>query len=751
MRNRIFFGRYVQCVVLLLSLALVGTVLTGPTFAYIVTQTSSLINTFISGLESEGGIIIRKTVAHPFGEAYAIPDHIAFDFRVELGEQYADKTVNTTRGSLTADSNGDIIVTVKPDESVGIHEITAGTTVTVTELQQYPGFTVADGNISQTVTVIARENTPVHFFNTYTPAPVPNVNLNVTGVKNLEGRPWQEGDTFTFRLDCRYLEDENSQWTQLGTASVTYDPDHEAFNRFDLTQLVQSVDYSRSGVYAFRVSETEGSIGGITYDELVGYFDVLVGDGDMDGYLELRQVTGTAGTEVVWDEARKTHYVTVTFSNRYAPNGSAAVSIPILKTVQDRSSQNKSAAGFTFELYTPEGQLVRTSEPTSAAGETGLRLVYDAAQAGQTFTYILKETGGGTVADAMIYDARSHTIHVSVTDNLDGTVSAQANVTGLNFVNIYDPQDATVQLTGTKTLDGRALREGEFAFDLYQADAGFLTADDAQPILTALNGGDGSFSFEPLVYSQVGTYYYVVREDASAALGGVSYDDTVYHLTVTVTDENGILTAQTAITGISGAPAELLYHNTYSPIAAVLRLGGTKVLEGAPLTQGQFHFKLFAANENFAPEGQAQQTAANTAQGDFSFEELTYEQEGTYRYIIREEIVKRLEDVIYDDTVYGVTVTVTDDGNGALVATTDIIRIGGNSTDEIVFENVYMPQQPEDPTEPDHPTKPEKPDVPKVPGTDHPESPGPYIVMFVLCTALLVMLLLWEKYGWRYK
>lgn len=748
MRNRLFFNRYLRCAVLLLSLALVGTVLTEPTFAYIVTRTSTLINTFISGFAPEGDIIIRKTVEHPFGDSYVIPENIGFGFRVELGEEYAGKTVSTTQGSQTADSSGNIIVTVKPGESVGIREIIAGTSVTVTELSQSPGFAVSGGKDTQTVTVTAREDTTVRFVNTYTPAPVPDVNMEVTGVKTLEGRPWQEGDTFTFRLEHRYLGEENSQWTELGTASVTYDPTVEGFNCFDLTELVQSVDYNQIGTYSFRVSEIEGVIGGITYDELTSYFDVQVSDVKMDGYLEFSHVTGTAGAEAFWDDARTTYCVKMTFSNHYAPTGSAAVNIPIRKTVKDLSGQSHTAQGFTFELYTLEGQLLQTSEPTSASGETGLRLVYEAAQAGQTFTYIVKETGSGTVEGAMTYDATEHTVHVTVRDNLDGTISAEADVQELCFVNVYDPQNAAVFFEGTKTLEGRDLREGEFTFQLYPADSGFVTAQDVQPAFTATNSADGSFSFGPLIYDQVGTYYYLVREDASAPIRGIGYDDSVYHLTVTVTDENGVLTAQTNVTTPDGQPSELRYHNTYHPIAALLQLGGQKVLQGAPLAQGQFHFKLFAANESFEPQGQELQTVTNTAEGSFMFEPLIYEQTGTYRYIIREEIVKRVEGVIYDDTVYAVTVTVTDDGSGALLAQTDIIRIGGGTTDEIVFENVYAPQNPTEP--PDDPTEPDDSDDPESPKTDHPQPVAAYIIMITLSVVLLVMLILWDKYGWRY-
>lgn len=746
MRSRMFYRQFVRCVVVLLLMALLSSTMAGPTLAFIVTQTSTLINTFISGLAPEGGIIIRKTVEHPFGEHYEIPEHIGFGFRVDLGVEYAGKEVITSKGVQTADSSGSITVNVKPGESVAIREILAGTLVTVTELTPSFGFAVADGITTKTVVVAPRTDTTVHFVNTYTPSPVSNKNLEVTGIKNLEGRPWQDGDTFTFRLEHRYLDDATSQWTEVGTASVSYNSAIERFNCFDLTQLVHSVDYSRIGTYSFRVSEIEGVIGGVTYDELISYFDVQVTDADMDGYLEFAKVTGAAGAEVLWDESRATHCVTVTFSNHYAPAGSAAASIPIRKTVEDRSGQTRTAEGFTFELYTLEGQLLQTSKATSAAGETSLRMVYEASQAGQVFSYIVKETGAGTVNGAMHYDDKAYVFHVTVKDNLDGTISAETDLGELSFVNIYDPQDAQIQLQGAKTLEGRGLREGEFTFQLYQTNADFTTEQDAQPLSVVVNTVEGGFSFEPLTYDQIGTYYYIVREDASAALPGITYDDTVYRLTVTVTDENGVLTANTAITDADGQTADLTYRNVYRPVAALLQLGGKKILQGAQLTSGQFHFTLFAADENFNAHEQALKTTTNAADGSFRFEQLVYEQTGTYYYIIREEIVDPIEDMIYDDTIYAVTVTVTDDGNGALLAQTDISRIGGGAADEIVFENVYLP---DDPTPPDPP--PDKPEDPEPPKTDNPQTLAPYFIMIGLSLLLLYMLISWDKDNRRYK
>lgn len=751
MRSRIFLGRYIQCIVLLLCLALIGHIVAAPTLAYVMTQTPSFINTFISGLSPEGGLIICKTVEHPFGEAYQVPDDLQFNFRVELGEEYADKAVVTSQGDLMADSNGELLVTLGAGESVMLSEILAGTNVTVTELQQSPGFAVSDGSVSKSALIVAKTNATIHFVNTYVPAAVSDVNLSLTGIKNLEGRPWIEGDTFTFRLEYRCLAEDNSQWTDLGTASVTYDPAVENFNLFDMTELIRSVEYSHWGIYAFRLSETEGSIGGVTYDPLISYFDVLVHDADMDGFLELQQVTGTSGATVTYDSVTNQYAVAVEFNNTYAPFGSSAVDIPIFKTLHDLSGLNRTAEGFTFELYTPDGMLLQTSEPTNAAGETSLRLVYEASQAGQSFTYILKETGSGTTVDGMQYSQTEYTVHVNVIDNMDGTVTALLNATDMLFENIYDPQDAQMQLGGNKVLNGRPLRDGEFAFDLYQTDASFMIADGVLPLLSTVNALDGTFFFEPLIYDQVGTFHYVVLEDAIAALGGIIYDDTVYHVTVSVTDENGILTATSQITNISGETAELNFVNRYAPLPYVTRLCGKKLFEGGTLSEGMFDFKIYEADNVFAPQGQAIGSVKNDAEGNFTFPDLSFETSGVYYYVVREEVIKRLENVIYDDTVYGIMVTVTDDGNGALAAQTVITCIGGETTNEIVFENVYVPQLPPDgPDEPDKPDQPDKPGKPDEPAGTNDSTGAPFIIMIALCVLLLIMVLVFDLKGCRY-
>lgn len=713
---------YLKCIALLLSVVLVFLIAAVPTLSFIVTQTTSLINTFISGLTPEGNLVIRKIIEHPFGESYTLPEELQFMFWVELGAEFADQTLETSQGFKKADGNGAFSVQVKPDSTVTVRGIPAGTEVTVREIQISSGFQVKDGVDSQTVTIVAREAVVVSFVNTYTPSAVSAVNLTVDGIKNLEGRDWQDGDAYTFRLDYRFVESQSTPWEELGQQTVTYDSANPDFNRFDFTELVQSMNFDRPGTYAFRVSEVAGSIGGIAYDDAISYFDVLVGDADMDGELEIQDVTGSTNTVITEDETEHIYHVSVSFLNSYAPDGSAEVVIPIVKKLDDLSGQNKLPSGFAFELYDENGVLVKISDVTSAAGETSIKLVYDAESVGQTYTYTLKEMDYGQSNDGMFYDENEYLIQVSIIDNLDGTISAVTDVTEITFINVYDPQDTVAEISGTKHLTGRKMKEGEFTFNLYVADADFTIE---QLVYTAVNDADGNFCFEELSFDRVGTYYYVIQEDASAELGGVIYDDTSYFVTVQVADENGHLTAVWSVTNIYGDDVQISFYNTYHPMGVFLELAGKKILHDMELTEGMFHFSLYETDEYYTIAGKEIHRVSNELDGTFAFPDLFYSNAGNYHYIVVEDDSQPIENITYDDTVYCLSVAVTDDGNGQLVADLTITE-QGNGVDDIVFENTYTPEPTDPPTEPtDPPTEPTDPpteptDPPTEPPTEKP-------------------------------
>ena len=104
------------------------------------------------------------------------------------------------------------------------------------------------------------------------------------------------------------------------------------------------------------------------------------------------------------------------------------------------------------------------------------------------------------------------------------------------------------------------------------------------------------------------------------------------------------------------------------------------------------------------------QTARNAADGSVAFDELTYgaaDAGKTYVYHVR-EVNDGQDNVTYDTATHKVTVAVTDDGQGSLVASVSREDLAG-----CTFRNTYTP--PATPTpEPSTPKTPEAPKPTKV-------------------------------------
>lgn len=562
----------IKALVLVAALMVLVCSTVGGTLAYVVAKTPTVVNTFTSGVTPYGSLTVSKTLDHPFGDDYTLPDNgnAEFSFAVDLGAENAGKTFGQGTSSLTANDEGVVSVQVKAGYSATIDGIPAGTKATVTETTARDGFSVK-GDASQIATIDAAEAAQVDFTNVYTPSAA-NYSATVTGTKQLSGLDWQEGDGFTYLLE--YFD--GAKWVEVArqSTSCTLDangkPDPASI-AFDFTEDVAKIVADTPGTHQFRVTEVDGTIPGVALDEMESLFTIVVGDADLDGSLEL-QSTFTASNNTTVDDQ---HNVAILFKGAYAPEGSAEVTIPIEKTLADTSGQGRDAAGFTFGAYDEGGKLVAQSTATDGNGNASLRFVFDADDEGKTFAYTIKEIDSDEAG--MTYDHTSHAVRIAVVDNLDGTVSAQVvddadkpvKDAALTFKNTYDPADASTTITGTKRLDGRDLKAGEFSFSLYEAGEGFAVSDDVKPRATAKNKADGTFAFDKFTYSTVGTHRYVVAEDVSDPREGVTYDEAAYLITVTVTDEGGRLKATQDIRLASGSAVDAIaFENAYKAPAS---------------------------------------------------------------------------------------------------------------------------------------------------------------------------------------
>ena len=235
-------------------------------------------------------------------------------------------------------------------------------------------------------------------------------------------------------------------------------------------------------------------------------------------------------------------------------------------------------------------------------------------------------------------------------------------------ITLTAPAAATATLSGTKTLEGRTLENGEFRFKISVAEG----SDENTPLpdeTSVTNTADGSITFGTITFSKTGTYLYDVVEDTSVLPGGVSAvtrDPQRVEVKVTLGDD-GALKAETV--------GELKFVNTYSAKPTSVSLKATKVLKGAQLTDGAFTFELLNNDE-------VMDSVTNDAEGNIAFKELTLDKAGTYTFKIV-EVAGDKKGMTYDATEHTVTVRVDDNGQGQLV----VAAIEG---DNPTFTNTYV-------------------------------------------------------------
>ena len=233
-------------------------------------------------------------------------------------------------------------------------------------------------------------------------------------------------------------------------------------------------------------------------------------------------------------------------------------------------------------------------------------------------------------------------------------------------------------LAGQKTLRGRALAAGEFSFTI--SPAAGSAADTPLPAeTTVFNDARGSFHFGNITFTKTGTYLYDVAEDTSSLPKGVKpVTQGAERVKVDVTvNEAGELVA-------SVTPPEdgLSFVNEYGTNNATVSLYGHKSIDAAPgltapaLNGDDYQFTLTAKTVGAPmPANQTEAVVSNDAAGDFHFSDITFtkdvlgnEMSKTFEYTVTESGSKP---GVTNAEPHTVKVTVTDDGEGKLTATTE--------------------------------------------------------------------------------
>lgn len=298
-------------------------------------------------------------------------------------------------------------------------------------------------------------------------------------------------------------------------------------------------------------------------------------------------------------------------------------------------------AGAKFKLSTEGWSATATSD-----GEGNV--VFEGIPSGHTYT-LTEESG----VEGYIKDNTPKTVKVSF---------------GNVLVNNKDPKDFTVvnpeEVVGTtasipvkkilKADEGLTPPDitGKYTFE--------LTGKNNAPMpsvktLTNPDADGGTVSFGEIEYDTAGTYTYEVKE--TGQVDGVENDPQgTKEVQVVVTKENHELSA-TVNDG-----KDLIFTNTYRPEKVSVVLEASKVLNGMKLPANHFTFQVIDKDDKVVREAQ------NAADGSVKFEAIEFGAAGEYEYTIKEVIPEDAKGIEYDDHVANVTITVSDDSKGKLVA-----------------------------------------------------------------------------------
>ena len=337
-----------------------------------------------------------------------------------------------------------------------------------------------------------------------------------------------------------------------------------------------------------------------------------------------------------------------------------------IQAIKKLTGRAMKAGEFEFDLFNDKTNKVVETVTNDADGNINFaELTFDKAG---TYNYHIVEKKANTTEKGVTYDANPVGVTVTVTADAEGKLSAAVAYENddKTFENTYAPEKTPALIEVTKALTGRALKADEFEFVL-KNDA------DGSEVQKVKNTADGKVKFSPIDYTAAGTYKYtIVETNAGQTIDGVTYDSLEVKVTVEVTDDGeGKLTANVTY------PADKEFNNSYGASKTPAPLAVKKTLTGRELKADEFEFTLTDK------DGNVKETVKNDKDGNVKFSALSFDEVGTFTYKITEK-AGTATGITYDTKTITATVTVTDNGKGALEATVTY-------DDEKAFENTYTP------------------------------------------------------------
>lgn len=472
--------------------------------------------------------------------------------------------------------------------------------------------------------------------------------------------------------------------------------------------LFDTISYTKTGTYDYTIRETPGDRGGITYDATKHHVKVTVtdnGEGQLladvkyDNGTNIPEFTNTYHAQPATDNPTAVKKMTSSKGNKYTLKGEDFAftlqqqSAPANVSNADQTKRNDQQGNIRFDqLSFP---LVGTYVFTMSEQDTTVPgVAKDGTVA--TITYVVKDV--------------DHTGKLAVVSKTV-TPTTGANGKNITFTNHYSPKNVGYSISGVKnivntdTATSRVPQDGEFKFQLnavsaHDADGNAISMNDMpmpagsqNGTVTVTNKGSG-FTFGQMVYTMPGAYTYHVKELAGTDKT-IGYSTQEYDVTVTVTDQGGMLSATA-----DRQATDVRFDNTYTPTPVGVTVKTDKHLTGRDLNDGEFAAELKDSDGNLlqtkrfarVPRDAQSDKATNVREGEgtLEFDKLTFDRAGVYTYTVTEQD-GNLGGVTYDRTVHTVTVTVTEDAKTHRLVAAVSYSNGEGGEEGILFRNTYRP------------------------------------------------------------
>lgn len=468
--------------------------------------------------------------------------------------------------------------------------------------------------------------------------------------------------------------------------------------------LFDTISYTKTGVYDYTLSEVQGDRGGITYDATKHHVRVTVTDNG----------EGQLLADVKYDNGTNIPEFTNTYHAQPATDNPTAV-----KTMASSKGNKYTLKGedFAFTLHQQSAPAnVANADQTKRNDQQG-NIRFDQLSFPLVGTYVFTMSEQDTTVPGVTKDGTVATIAYVVKDvdhtgkltvvSKTVTPTTGANGKNITFTNHYSPKNVGYSISGVKnivntdTATSRVPQDGEFKFQLnavsaHDADGNAISMNDMpmpagsqDGTQTVSNKGSG-FTFGQMVYTMPGVYTYHVKELAGTDKT-IGYSTQEYDVTVTVTDQGGMLAATS-----DRQTNDIRFDNTYTPTPVDVTVSADKHLTGRALNDGEFTAELKDMDGNTLQSKRFKRTTGSEAKADegdgtLTFDKLTFDKTGIYKYTV-DETDTQLGGVTYDTTSHTVTVTVTEDADShTLTAKTEYSTENG-SEDGIRFTNTYQPQ-----------------------------------------------------------